>query len=376
MPLDDYTNIDHSYGYQPSVPLSGNNLERVLPLLPNPDPEASSTGTLAAASPVEPYDFASFNSLLPPPELSVNPITTSAPFIPPAQPEVLSQTAPSNAFIRSASTPPSRANSPTLSSVANAGGTRSPAFTPDFGDNLKDADTKHRGRGTGTRARFTKIEMYKLIQWANAVDPWNAPFGQKGNRWGEVLKRARAEGYCKQISGQEAAKNKVNHMISYHESGDHASGVTSDVKMILDSEEGASFSALLDTASELRDGAMEQSEKQQESKKRKADQDHIGGEAIRTNAMRARKLCRDRSPARDENENELPRHQSKRRRTNAESNNDSVAVDLHNMFEEKRQQDREFQADVVKELRIIGEKIVDGQEKMMQFLRETQTVKQ
>ncbi|KAF7978532.1 hypothetical protein HWV62_45426 [Athelia sp. TMB] len=163
------------------------------------------------------------------------------------------------------------------------------------------------------RAYYSATELKELIRITIEENPFGAKHGEKGAAWKRVSQWLKALGYfCK--SSVETIKHKLMLRIAYQE--DPKSYAGSKVAREMTSTGGIKIAALLDRISEMQNIAATQTEEQKEHTQVKAEQDHIGGEAIRAASMRTRHHKHDDLTNFDSDvENKPPvRHQFKKAR--------------------------------------------------------------
>ncbi|KZP21023.1 hypothetical protein FIBSPDRAFT_891416 [Athelia psychrophila] len=140
------------------------------------------------------------------------------------------------------------------------------------------------------RAHYSAMELEELVRITIEENPFGAKHGEKGATWKRVAQRLKALGYFR-TSSAETIKHKLMSLIAYQEDPESHAG--SKVACEMAGTCGIKIAALLDCISEMQNTAATQTEEQKECTQVKAEQDHIGGEAIHNASMRTLRRKRD-----------------------------------------------------------------------------------
>ncbi|OJT07725.1 hypothetical protein TRAPUB_10951, partial [Trametes pubescens] len=131
------------------------------------------------------------------------------------------------------------------------------------------------------RMTYSSAEHEALVRVAVDVNPWGAPYRQKGKAWQTVLETLQKQ---QKFLGASVGtiRNKMDAMIAWQADNNCAQGRI--VNNLSDSTKHA-LAALLDRASELKAMAEHATEEEKAKAQKKAEDDRIGGEAIRSASL-------------------------------------------------------------------------------------------
>ncbi|EIW54606.1 uncharacterized protein TRAVEDRAFT_50743 [Trametes versicolor FP-101664 SS1] len=162
------------------------------------------------------------------------------------------------------------------------------------------------------RMTYSSADHEALVRVAIDVNPWGAAYRQKGKAWQTILETLQKQ---QKFLGASVGtiRNKMDAMIAWQADNNCAQGrIINDLS---DSTKHA-LAALLDRASELKAMAEHATEEEKAKAQKKAEDDRIGGEAIRSASLatfRKRKRGEDTESESDA-ENRPPAQPPKRGR--------------------------------------------------------------
>ncbi|KIJ47060.1 hypothetical protein M422DRAFT_249376 [Sphaerobolus stellatus SS14] len=161
------------------------------------------------------------------------------------------------------------------------------------------------------RQVFTGPELLALVTAVVNIDPWNAPYGEKGKRWEQVTERVKnsSKKFEKLNRSANTYHSKVEALLEWHsEAEGHSAGTALiDQEIKHGGDVTISIGALLDKVSSARLLAAQRSDEAKTEARLIEQENNAGGASIRENAMKTlARQCSDHDNSDKENSSPKP----------------------------------------------------------------------
>ncbi|KIJ33509.1 hypothetical protein M422DRAFT_52356 [Sphaerobolus stellatus SS14] len=177
--------------------------------------------------------------------------------------------------------------------------------------------------------KFTSPELLQLTSAAIEVNPWAAGYGEKTKAWKEVADRVQSHNSAFRNLNRlaDTYKRKMELLLVWHDDGPKGPNCSIEKDVERGRDVRITISALLDKACNMRDEAAGMSEEKKKKAKEIQNENKVGGESIRRNAMNTMKKHRASQDESDKENRPLEGHsQAKRPRRSGTPNASQLDV--------------------------------------------------